>query len=252
MLLWAVTCVPGLGNAARAADEPTRELRVAVAANFVATADRIARRFEASSGTRVLITAGATGHLFAQISQGAPFDVFLAADAARPARAVADGLAIADSQRSYAIGQLVLLASARSNVAALADLARPAVGRIAIANPRTAPYGAAAEAVLRKAGLEAAVRGKLVRGQNVMQALQFLVTGNVDAAFVARALVMDRPQATVIAIPSDAYPEIRQDAVIVKATRHRASARAFLDYLSSTVARDIIAASGYRLPPLPR
>ncbi|MEM1307413.1 MAG: molybdate ABC transporter substrate-binding protein [Pseudomonadota bacterium] len=237
-----------IGRAAPAHAQEQPPLRVAVAANFVATADAIARRLQIETGMRVLLTSGATGHLFAQIAQGAPFDVFLAADEARPALAISQALATPNSQKTYALGQLVLFVPSSSAVREPRDLVRASVQRIAIANPRTAPYGAAAEAVFRHFGIHEPVAPKLVRGQNVLHALQFVVTGNADAGFVARSLVMDRPARQVLSIPRDAYAPIRQDAVIVATTRQPARARAFLDYLSSSAARDIIASAGYLLP----
>lgn len=219
-------------------------LRVAVAANFLPTADRIAKRFVQDTGIAVSLSSGATGHIFAQITQGAPFDVFLAADQERPARAIAEGLALSGSRRTYAIGLLVLYAPG-GGIKSPRDLATPQIRRIAIANPRTAPYGIAAEAVFRHFGIAEAVRDKVVLGQNVQQALNFVVTGNAEAGLVAKSLVLGRPAEHVIALPQVAYPKILQDAVIVATTRQPAAARAFLDYLTGAAGEDIIRSAGY-------
>ncbi len=250
--------------------------RIAVASNFITTANQLAAGFTGATGHTVLFSAGATGQLYAQIAQGAPFDAFLAADAERPQRAEAAGLAVAGSRFTYAIGRLVLL-SAEPTPAVHAPDATPKSGagpapdadpnsapnsgwadwlrtasitRLAIANPATAPYGAAALQTLKAAGLAEQLAPRLVRGNNIAQAFQFVATGNADAGFVARALVIQsgaQDQQSWL-IPADLHTPIRQDATLLTRGAENAAARAFLRYLTQPEARALIAAAGYDAP----
>lgn len=222
--------------------------RVAVAANFLPTAAVLGEAFSAVTGHVVAFSAGATGQLFAQISQGAPFDVFLAADQARPTRAVRDGLAVAESQITYAVGRLVLYSRDPGRVNGAESLRGNDITRLAIANPATAPYGAAALDVLAHLGLNEALAPKLVRGNNVAQAYQFVATGNAELGFVALAQLSDRAGGSRWLVPQDWHAPIKQDAVLLAHAADNPAARAFLAYLHSAEAQAVIAAAGYALP----
>ena len=209
-------------------------LRVAVAANFRATAERAGDAFERETGTPVVLSSAATGMLYNQLRHGAPFDLFLAADAERPRRLAENGAALATTRRCYARGRLVLLGGP------LTALARPGQ-RVAIANPRVAPYGAAAEAVLARAPY-AGVERRLLRGASVQQAWQFHATGAAELALVARSLVGDGQAWD--AIPADWHAPIEQQGIVVAGGRE-SEADAFLSWLSGPSARPILERDGY-------
>ena len=224
---------------------------VAVAANFAGPMARIAEGFTATTGHVAKIASGATGKFYTQIAHGgAPFEVLLAADDETPARLVKEGHAVAGSAFTYAIGQLVLWSATPGLVDEQgAVLATGRFNKLAIANPKTAPYGAAALEVLRARGLLAAVTPKLVTAESIAQAYQFAFTGNADLAFVALSQVALPGQpvpGSVWRVPPSLHGELRQDAVLLRAGASNAAARALLDYLQSPAARAVIAAYGYR------
>jgi len=225
------------------------QIQVAVASNFIATAQQIAARFEAASGHRVLLSSGSTGKHYAQITHGAPFDVFLAADAQRPTLLEQKGLALPGTRFTYALGRLVLWSPAGQGLeASLQTLQQARFRHLAQANPRLAPYGKAAQQVLQKHGLWQALQGRLVRGENVGQAYQFVVSGNAELGFVAYSQVLSRqdgPAGSLWMVPPEDYQPIAQQAVLLRGT---AAARAFFDYLRGEQARSIITAAGYDLP----
>lgn len=228
------------------------EVRVAVAANFLAPLEALATRFESTEGIEISISAGATGHHYAQIANGAPFDVFLAADQARPERLVNDGLAIADSRFTYAEGRLVLWADRdavlpEGGFAALSDAP---VRRLAIANPRLAPYGLAARQALEATGQWSALRPRIIEGANVGQTLQYLATGNASHAIVAASYVhrVGRPEGEWARVPATLHAPIRQDAVQLKQARDPDAARRFLAFLQGPDAADVLARFGYATP----
>lgn len=219
---------------------------VAVASNFADTANELATRFTDDTGIPVRLVRGSTGKLYAQITSGAPFDVFLAADQARPQRLEAEGYVVDDSRFTYAIGDLALWSTT------LADCGRalrnPAVGHIAIANPAIAPYGKAAKEYLETQGIWNLVDHRLVYGENIMQAAQFVATGNAAVGFVAAALLEQQrlPRARCTAeLPAGSYTPIRQDAVFLKRAEDTEGARLFHAFLQSDSARDIVVAGGY-------
>lgn len=234
-ILLLIAAIAGCGDAGR--PEP---LRVAVASNFAATLDTLAAAWRASGGGPLEAVPGATGVLATQIRNGAPFDVFLAADARRPDLLAAEGTAV-DSAFVYALGTLVLWtpAAAAAGHGALTDL-----GRLAVANPEVAPYGIAAMQTLAGLGLLEELAPRLVRGANVAQAFQFAATGNADAAMVAASQVLSQSGGRW-EVPADLHEPIVQKAVLV---RDGASARAFLAFLRGPAAREIIRRHGYRLP----
>ncbi|MBD3671602.1 MAG: molybdate ABC transporter substrate-binding protein [Gammaproteobacteria bacterium] len=222
---------------------------IAVAANFTdATGDLIAL-FERQTQHRVKASFGSTGKLYAQIAHGAPFDVFLAADRARPQKAEVDGLAVQGSRFTYAQGQLVLWSPhAETFDDGEAFLKAMAYRRIAMANPRTAPYGQAAQEVMQHLGVWPQVQGKLVRGDSIAQAFQFVATANTDAGFVAASQIRAWSQpGSLWQVPAAYYTPIAQQAVLLQHGADNPAARAFLSFLRSPEARGIIASHGYRL-----
>lgn len=225
------------------------EVRVAVASNFITPMQKIAAAFERATGHKVLLASGATGKFYAQIRNGAPFDVLLAADAATPARLVEEGHADAASRFTYAMGKLVLWSPRPSYVDERGEvLAQGHFRHLAVASPKTAPYGAAAFDVLQRLGLADRLRPKLVTGENIAQTYQFVASGNAELGFVALSQVMADGKLTggsAWIVPPDLYREIRQDAVVLAGTRDPAAARALLDYLRGDAATPILRAYGY-------
>ncbi len=227
-------------------------LRIAVASNFLAPAKALVARFEESSGKAITVSAGSTGKLYAQIVNGAPYSIFLAANVSEPMRLEADGRAVAGSRFTYATGRLVLWSRKRALLTAVDGvelIRRQDFTRLAIANPRTAPYGAAAVQAMKALGLDPTGLGpQLVRGENVSQAYQFIASGNVDAGFVALSQVGD-PRRSVEGsywlVPADLHDPIEQQAVLLAHAAADVHARAFLHYLRSPEARALIAGYGY-------
>ncbi len=231
---------------ANAGDRDCEPVRVAVASNFLETAREVAAAFERETGCEATLSSGSTGQLYAQIVQGAPFEVFLAADEERPERAEREGLAVPGSRRTYAVGRLVLHSPEPGRELSPESLRDPSVRRVALANPRTAPYGRAALEVARKLGLEAELRKRQVFGTNVSQALQFVVTGNAELGFVAQSQVMGREGSTWIA-PEDLHAPIRQQAVLLERGRGRPEPAAFLEFLGGGAVRELLERRGYRV-----
>lgn len=225
------------------------EVRVAVAANFAGPMDKLAAGFQRATGHKAIVASGATGKFYAQIRHGAPFEVLLAADAATPAKLEAEGHVVAGSRFTYAVGRLALW-SARDGVV---DAGGKVLGtdnyqHLAIANPKTAPYGAAAVATLHKLGLYAAVRPRLVQGENIAQAWQFASTGNAELAFVAQAQVWRDGGFTSGSgwiVPAALHAPIRQDAALLSRGSGNPAARALLQYLRSDQARALVRSFGY-------
>jgi len=224
---------------------------VAVAANFSAPMQAIAAAFEKSSGHKLVAAYGATGQFYAQIRHGAPFDVLLAADQETPARLVQEGLAVRDSAFTYAIGQLVLWSPQPGRVDEQGEvLRRPLPGKLAIADPRLAPYGAAAQQTLERMGVLGQVRPHLVTGENIAQTLQFVTSGNAALGFVALSQVLTDGRMAPGSwwrVPSGALFPVRQDAVLLSKGAHSAAAKAFLQHLRSDSARQTIREFGYTL-----
>lgn len=224
--------------------------RIAVATNFLATAEALARGFEAESGHQLSFTAGATGKLYAQITAGAPFDAFLAADQARPERLEIEGLAVRGSRFTYATGRLALWSAAPGRIGADGPdiLAAGDFRALAIANPDLAPYGAAAREVLEGLGLWERLLPKVVMGQNIGQTLALVATGNAEIGIVALAALLTPGQAlggSLWEVPEALHSPIRQDAALLERGRENAAARDFLDYLRGPEARGLIASFGY-------
>ena len=227
------------------------QVQVAVATNFTAPLQAIAAEFEKDTGHSVVASFGATGQLYAQIQHGAPFEMLFSADASTPARLDSEGQGVSGSRFTYAVGSLVLWSATPgyldgSDAALKANQFR----RLAIAEPKTAPYGLAAIQVLEKLGLTEAVQGKLVTGQSIAKALHFIATGNAELGFVALSQVYQDGQlssGSAWIVPAELHTPIRQDALILKKGEHNPAAAAFMDYIKGEKAARIIQSYGYRL-----
>lgn len=227
------------------------EVQVAVAANFAGPMDKLAAQFQKDTGHKAILASGATGKFYAQIRNGAPFEVLLSADDETPARLEAEGHAVAKRRFTYAVGRLVLW-SARANYvdATGAILKTGDFKHLAIANPKTAPYGAAATAVIDKLGLTARLQPRLVQGENIAQAFQFASTGNAELGFVAQAQVWRDGKFTAGSgwiVPATMHAPIRQDAALLTKGARNPAAQALLDYLRSDKAKALIRAYGYEV-----
>ncbi len=220
-------------------------LDAAVAANFTKVAEQLGADFKAATGHDVVFSFGATGALYTQITQAAPFDVFLSADDKRTATAITEGFGVAGTDFTYAVGKLALYSPSIDVTDGAAVLEAGAFQHIAIADPQTAPYGAAAMAVLNSLGLTEAITPKIVTGENITQALQFVDSANAELGFVALSQVVGKPPTQLWLAPQADYPAIRQNAVLLKTGEANAAARAFLDYLGSAPAVAVIEAAGY-------
>jgi molybdate transport system substrate-binding protein len=221
------------------------ELSVAVAANFTAPAEEIAAAFTAATGHEVALSFGASGTLYAQMTQGAPFEVFLSADDRLPQRAEAEGFGAERTVFTYAIGALVLYGPSLDAADGAATLAAGDFHHIAIADPSTAPYGAAAIQTIAALGLTEAIEPKKVIGENVTQTLQFVESGNAELGFVALSQVTGKPRAEVWQVPGDLHDPIRQDAVLLRTGEADPVARQFVDYLKGPEGRAVIEKYGY-------
>lgn len=227
-------------------DPRTAEVRVAVATNFAEVQTELAHRFEERTGVRIRASTGASGQLYAQIVNGAPFDVFLSADAERPARLEREGWAVPGTRFTYAEGRLALYGPGLDSVrAGGADLREGGFTRLAIANPRTAPYGVAAEQVLSRLGVDAEARSRVVQGENIGQTYQFVRSGAAELGFVALSQVLDEPRHRYWVVPADHHDPIAQDAVLLREGAGNPAAREYLAFLRSGEAREVIEAAGY-------
>jgi molybdate transport system substrate-binding protein len=212
-------------------------LRVAAASDLQAALPAIAARFEKTTGHAVALTFGSSGNFFTQVQNGAPFDVFLSADIDYPRALERSGEAEEGTLYRYATGRIVLWIRNESTIdlrRGLAVLADPGVRKVAIANPDHAPYGRAAVAALRHAGVDDRVQPKLVRGENISQAAQFVQSGNADAGILALSLALApalKASGRYVEIPDAFYPPIEQAAVVLAASKQQAIARQFVDFL---------------------
>ena len=227
------------------------EIQVAVAANFSAAAQKIAAQFERDTGHVAKLSFGATGKFYAQIEAGAPFDVLLAADQATPAKLVTEGKAVPTTLRTYAIGRLVLWSADPALVDARGEVLKSDKWKhLSVADARLAPYGQAAKQTLAALKLTDAVQARVVTAENIGQAWQFVQTGNAELGFVALGQVQPPDGAKVPGsiwlVPDELYAPIKQDAVVIAATRSAKAATEFLDYLAGDRARGVIKAYGYR------
>lgn len=245
--LLTLLMVVGSGMGALQADE----VQVAVASNFSKPLETLATAFKTVSGHELKISAGATGKLYAQIENGAPFEVFLSADSNTPKKLVDAHLAVADSQFTYALGKLVLWSSKQGYIDAQGKvLNKNEFKHLAIANPKTAPYGAAALQVLAHLGLTPSLEAKIVQGENISQTYEFVSTGNAELGFVAWSQVAPDgalKDGSVWQVPEDLYQPIQQDAVLLTKGKANIAAKALLDFLKTPAAQKLITEAGYGL-----
>ena len=240
---------PLLALAALAGTLHAAEAQVAVAANFAEPIKAIAAVLQKTTGHTLKISVGATGGLYAQIRNGAPFDVLLSADTKTPAQLEADGLAQPGSRFTYATGKLVLWSADPARVDAQgAVLKGERFRKLAIANPKTAPYGAAAVEAMNQLGLSAALTPRLVQGESIGQTYNFVHTGNAEIGFVAMSQVLEGGRlkgGSMWVVPQNLYAPIRQDAVLLKRAANNEAARALMQLLKGPNIKDLIRSYGY-------
>lgn len=227
------------------------EVSVAVAANFAAPMQKIAAAFEQATGHKAVLSFGSTGRFYAQVKNGAPFQVLLSADDETPLRLEKEGLAVPGTRFTYATGRLVLWSAAPGAVDDQGEvLRRPDTGRVAVADPRVAPYGAAAMETLNKMGLAQSLAPRLVQGESIAQAHQFVASGNAAMGFMALAQVMVDGRigkGSAWLVPASLHTPIRQDAILLATGRDNPAAAALLAFMKRDAARAIIRAHGYEL-----
>jgi len=244
-LLLAAFCAVAFAGAA----DPVlaAETQVAVAANFTEPAKEIAAAFAAATGDKALLSFGSSGQFYAQLAHGAPYEVFLSADSERPQKAEQDGLGVPGTRFTYATGKLVLF----SKTPGLADggkvLRSGGFNKLAIADPTSAPYGAAAIQTLQKLGVYDAVKPKIVTGSSITQAYQFVATGAADLGFVALSQVINEPGGSRWLTPAADYAPIDQQAILLVSGQKNPAAKTFLDFLKAPAARAIIKRYGYEV-----
>ena len=232
------------------------EVTVAVAANFAAPMQKIAQAFEQDTGHKALLAFGATGKFYAQIKNGAPFAVLMSADDETPARLEKEGIAVAGTRFTYAVGRLALwskntsLVDDKGQVLLSNTTDKNSFKKLAIADPKLAPYGAAAMEVLDRMGALAKVRSKLVQGDSIGQAFQFVMTENAELGFVALSQIsIDGriTQGTAWVVPQNLYTPLKQEAVLLPLGKNNAAALALMKYMRTDRAQAIIRAYGYTL-----
>lgn len=240
-LLMALVFAGGLAHAA--------EVSVAVAANFTAPMQKIAAAFEQDTGHKAVLSFGSTGKFYAQVKNGAPYQVLLAADDETPARLEKEGLAQPGTRFTYAIGRLVLWSRQTGLVDDKGEVLRKgAFEHLAIADPKLAPYGAAALETLTQMGLLPGLQARLVQGENIAQAYQFVATGNAALGFVALSQVMSDgriAEGSAWVVPQSLHSGIRQDAVVLANGKDNAAAAALVAYLKGDKARATMRSFGY-------
>ncbi|WP_116829284.1 molybdate ABC transporter substrate-binding protein [Pseudomonas syringae] len=237
--------------ASAAAYASADEVQVAVAANFTAPIQAIATDFEKDTGHKLVAAFGATGQIYTQIKNGAPFEVFLSADDTTPAKLEQEGDTVKGSRFTYAVGTLALWSAKDGYVDSKGQVLKAnQYQHLSIANPKTAPYGLAATQVLSKLGLTEATKAKIVEGQSITQAYQFVSTGNAELGFVALSQIYKDGKLTsgsAWIVPDDLHDPIKQDAVILNKGKDSAAAKALVEYLKGPKAAEIIKSFGYQL-----
>ncbi|MDB5984233.1 MAG: modA [Pseudomonas sp.] len=227
------------------------EVQVAVAANFTAPIQAIAKDFEKDTGHKLVAAYGATGQFYTQIKNGAPFEVFLAADDTTPAKLEKEGDTVPGSRFTYAVGKLALWSAKDGYVDDKgAVLKANQYQHLSIADPKAAPYGLAATQVLEKLKLTEATKDKIVTGQNITQAYQFVSTGNAELGFVALSQIYKDGKVTsgsAWLVPANLHEPIKQDAVILSKGKDNAAAKALVEYLKGPKAAAVIKSYGYEL-----
>src|SRR6267378_3809837 len=231
-----------------------KEIRIAAAADLKFAIGELTETFEKQSGTKVNVTYGSSGNFFSQMQNGAPFDLFFSADIEYPKKLEAAGLAETGTLYEYAVGRIVIWTRAGANTDVTKQgwnaLTGTSVQKIAIANPAHAPYGRAAVAALQKAGIYKQVKSKLVYGENISQAAQFVQSGNAQAGIVALSLAVSpgMKDGKRWQIPADMYPAIEQGAILLKDARNKAAAWAFLQFVKGADARTTLEKFGFTIP----
>jgi molybdate transport system substrate-binding protein len=227
------------------------EVSVAVAANFSAPMQQIAAEFEKATGHKVSLISGSTGKFYAQIKNGAPFEILLAADDETPAKLQKEGSAVAGTQFTYAVGKLVLWSAKADGVDAKGEVLKTGqFTHLALANPKVAPYGAAGVEVLKKLGAYEKIADKIVQGENITQTYQFIATGNAELGFVALSQVFKDGKlssGSVWQVPSSLYDQIRQDAVLLLPGKDKPASTALLNFLKTPSVKQLIRSYGYEL-----
>ncbi len=226
------------------------ELRIAVASNFILPFKELSKEFQDSTGKKIILISGSTGKLFAQIKHGAPLDIFLAADSFSPSRLEKEGFGVPGTRFTYALGRLVLWSLNSKFIFKnnLQVLSQKNFRYLAIANPKTAPYGKAAEQVLRKKGLWKKIQNRLVRGENISQTFQFVVTGNADMGFIAFsqfAKEQSNFRGYSFTIPENWHNPIRQQAILLKRAKANKLALDFINFLQNNRTKKLIESYGY-------
>jgi molybdate transport system substrate-binding protein len=251
-----IGCGPTPSGTETGQHSTSREIRIAAASDLKFAVDEIVEEFEKRNrGIRVRVSYGSSGNYYAQLSNQAPFDVFLSADVEFPRRLSRQGLTLPESEFAYAVGRIVIWVPASSPIDVekleIASLRHPSVTRIAIANPQHAPYGRAAEAAMRSSGVYEAVRSKIVLGENIAQTMQFIQSGNTEIGIVALSLAVAprlRGQGRYWEIPLDRYPRMEQGGVILKWAKDPDAAKTFRAFLMEPGGRAILKKFGFILP----
>ena len=227
------------------------EVNVAVAANFTAPMKQIAADFEKDTGHKAILSFGSTGKFYTQIREGAPFQVFFAADDETPARIEKEGGAVAGTRMTYAIGKLVLWSKQPGVVDDKGEVLKSGKAeRISIADPKLAPYGAAAVETMTKMGVYEQLKGKIVQGESIGQAYQFAASGNAPMGFVALSQVYadgKLKEGSAWIVPAELYTPIRQDVLVLEKGKDNPAAKALVDYIKGDKARAVIKSFGYDL-----
>ena len=225
------------------------QIRVAVASNFLKPMKVISKKFEASSGNRVVISSGSSGRFYAQIKNGAPYDLFFSADQEKPLKLEKEGFTVSGFNMTYATGTLVLWSAQQDYFKTDERLKSGNFSRLAVANPKLAPYGLAAKEVLERLELTNLVKSKQVNAENIAQTFQFVSSGNANLGFVARSQLMDLSEDKVGSqwiIPTDLHQPIKQNVVLLKRAEHNKAARAFYEYIKSDSTKGLIKSFGYQ------
>lgn len=234
-----------LANLAHAGIAAAAEVKVAVAANFTEAAKEIGTLFQQKTGHKAVFSFGATGQLFTQISQGAPFEVFLSADKATVTKAGVEGFGVASTQFTYAVGKLVLYSKSKGGVEGEQTLKDGKFAKLAIANPAAAPYGSAAVETMKKLGIYETLMPKIVQGQNIAQTFQFVDTGNAEVGFIALSQIVGNSDGSRWIVPAQLYTPITQDAILLKTGAANAAAKDFVAFMKGPEATKVKEKYGY-------
>src|SRR3954469_4366190 len=254
ILMWLTASIFGISWLAHAADE----INVAAASDLSFAMKELAANYEKQTGTVVRVTLGSSGNFYTQIQNGAPFDLFFAADIDYPKKLEAAGFGEPGTVYQYATGKIVLWVPAGSKLdvsRGLAILSDPSVRKIAIANPKHAPYGRAALAAMTKQGIYEKLTDKLVFGENISQTAQFVESGNADAGIIALSLALAPAMADkgkYFEIPQDLYPPLDQGAIVIKSSQKKEQAKQFLAYLKTPDSVALMQRYGFKLPEAPK